>query len=275
LRARFRPEQRIDLVMRGFVRQPLVSLFAVLAFSAGAAGHSGAPGTAAPKTSVLVELYTSEGCSSCPPADAHLAKLLAEQPLADVEIVPLSLHVDSWDHQGWKDPFSSKAFTSRQSEYSKIFGAGKVYTPQMVVDGRDELNGSDEAAARRALTAAASRPHLPLRVDARTRGASVRMSIDVPAAPPDAEPIDVFVALTEDGLTSVVRRGENSGRTLSHVAVVRTLQTLGSLERETFVADGQLKLDPAWTSARMRAVAWLQGRRTRQVYGTAAATLVQ
>jgi hypothetical protein len=262
-------------VTPGFVRQPLVSLFAVVALTAGASGHSVAPGTAAPKTSVLVELFTSEGCSSCPPADAHLAKLLTEQPVADVVIVPLSLHVDYWDHQGWKDPFSSKAFTSRQSEYSKMFGAAKVYTPQMVVDGRDELNGSDEAAARRALAAAASRPHLPLRIDARTRGASVRMSIDLPAAPADAEPIDVLVALTEDGLTSVVRRGENGGRTLSHVAVVRTLQTLGSLERETFVADGQLKLDPAWKSASMRAVAWLQGRRTRHVYGTAAATLVQ
>jgi hypothetical protein len=257
------------------MRHSVVMLFAVLVFTAAAAGHDVATGPAPPKTSVLVELFTSEGCSSCPPADAHLARLLKEQPLADVEIVPLSLHVDYWDHQGWKDPFSSKAFTTRQGEYSKIFGADKIYTPQMVVDGRDELNGSDEAAARRALTAAASRPHLPLRIDARTRGASVRMSIDLPAAPADAEPIDVFVALTEDGLTSVVRRGENGGRTLSHVAVVRTLQALGSLERETFVADGQLKLDPAWKAASLRAVAWLQGRRTRHVYGTAARTLVQ
>ena len=151
----------------------------------------------------------------------------------------------------------------------------EIYTPQMVVDGHDELNGSDEAAARRALTAAAARPHLPVRVDARARGASVRLSIDLPAAPADAEPIDVLVALTEDDLTTAVRRGENGGRTLSHVAVVRSLQSLGSLERETFVADGQMKLDPAWKAARMRAVAWLQGRKTRHVYGTAAATLVQ
>lgn len=233
------------------------------------------PPEAAPKTTVLVELFTSEGCSSCPPADALLARFLKEQPLPDVDIVPLSLHVDYWDHQGWKDPFSSKAFTTRQGDYSKVFGADKIYTPQLVVDGRDELNGSDEAAARRVLTAAAARPHLPLKIDARARGTSVRLSIDLPAAPAGAEPIDVLVALTEDDLTTVVRRGENGGRTLSHVAVVRTLQSLGSLERETFVADGQLKLEPAWKVGSMRAVAWLQGRRTRHVYGTAAASLVQ
>jgi hypothetical protein len=230
---------------------------------------------AAPKTLVLVELFTSEGCSSCPPADALLTKLLREQPIADVEIVPLSLHVDYWDHQGWKDPFASKALTGRQEAYSKIFGADRLYTPQMVVDGRDELNGSDEAGVRRLVQAAAARPHLPLRVDARARGSSVRLSIDLPAAPADAEPIDVLVALTEDDLSSVVRRGENGGRTLSHVAVVRKLDALGSLERETFVADGQMSLDRTWKPSKMRAVAWLQGRRTRHVYGAASSPLVQ
>ena len=111
----------------------------------------------------------------------------------------------------------------------RSFGAKPIYTPQMVVDGRDELNGSDEPAARRAVQAAAARPHLPLRIDARAAGASVRLSIDLPAAPlpPTAEPIDVLVALTEDDLSSVVRRGENGGRTLTHVAVVRKLESLG------------------------------------------------
>jgi hypothetical protein len=228
----------------------------------------------APRTPVLVELFTSEGCSSCPPADALLTRFLREQPVADVEIIPLSLHVDYWDHQGWKDPFGSKAFSSRQAAYSKIFGED-IYTPQMVVDGRDALNGSDEQAARRIVREAASRRHLPLRLDARSIGTSVRLSIDLPAAPADAEPIDVLVALTEDDLSSVVRRGENGGRTLTHVAVVRKLESLGTLEREAFVADGQLSLDRAWKAAKMRAITWLQGRRTRQVYGAATAVLAQ
>ena len=230
---------------------------------------------AAPKTPVLVELFTSEGCSSCPPADALLTRLLREQPVADVEIIPLSLHVDYFDHQGWKDPFGSKAFSSRQAAYSKIFGEDKIYTPQMVVDGRDEFNGSDEQTARRIVREAASRPHLPLKVEARAMATSVRLSIDLPAAPADAEPIDVLVALAEDDLSSVVRRGENGGRTLNHVAVVRKLESLGTLEREAFVADGQLSLNGAWKAGKMRAITWLQGRRTRHVYGTATAALVQ
>jgi hypothetical protein len=247
---------------------PVVPFLVSLALALGPTG-------AAPKTPVLVELFTSEGCSSCPPAEALLTKLLRSQPIADVEIIPLALHVDYWDHQGWKDPFASKVFTARQEAYSKIFGAARVYTPQLVVDGREELNGSDEAAVARILQSVASRPRLALRVDARVRAGAVRLAIDLPAAPADAEPIDVLVALTEDDLTSVVSRGENGGRTLTHVAVVRKLESLGSLERETFVADGQMSVDRVWRVNKMRAVVWLQGRRTRHVYGAATATLLQ
>jgi hypothetical protein len=227
------------------------------------------------KTAVLVELFTSEGCSSCPAADTLLAKLVQEQSIADVEIVPLSLHVDYWDHQGWKDPFSSKVFTARQQEYSKIFGEDRVYTPQMVVDGRDEFTGSDEKAALRTVRAAAARPRLPLTLDARASGPAVRLSIDLPAAPAGSEPIEVMVALTEDDLSSVVRRGENGGRTLSHVAVVRKLQALGTLDRESFVANGQLDLARGWNVPKMRAVSWLQGRKSRHVYGAAAVGLAR
>ncbi len=163
----------------------------------------------APRVSVLVELFTSEGCSSCPPADTLLASLLREQPLPDVDIVPLSFHVDYWDHQGWKDPFSSKAFTVRQQAYSRIFGEDRVYTPQMVVDGLTEFTGSDDRAARTALTAAASRPHLPLKLDARAQGSSVRVSIDLPAAPADGESIDVIVASPR----TISRRSSSAART--------------------------------------------------------------
>jgi hypothetical protein len=252
------------------IRMRIALLFASLAIAA-----AGAAPPQRPPTPVLVELFTSEGCSSCPPADALLATLVREQPVRGAEIVALSLHVDYWDHQGWKDPFSSKAFTVRQQAYARIFGEDRVYTPQMVVDGRDEFIGSDAAAARARVESAAARPHLPLRLEARASAGGVRLSIDLPAAPPDAEPIDVMIALAEDDLSSVVRRGENGGRTLTHVAVVRKLESLGSLERETFVANGQMNVNAAWKVAKMRAVAWLQGRTSRHVYGSHAAALSQ
>jgi hypothetical protein len=234
-----------------------------------------APAPPPTRTPVLVELFTSEGCSSCPAADDLLAKLAADQPVEGVEIIPLSLHVDYWDHQGWKDPFSSRTFTSRQQGYAKIFGDDRMYTPQMVVDGRDEFVGSDENAALRIVRQAAARPRLALKMDAATSPGAVRLSLDLPAAPADAETIDVVVALTENGLSSVVRRGENGGRTLRHVAVVRRLQTLGALDRDSFVANGQLEVARGWTASNMRAVAWLQGRKSRHVYGAAATVLAR
>ena len=230
---------------------------------------SGAP---APRTTVLVELFTSEGCSSCPAADALLASLLEEQPVAKAEVVALELHVDYWDRLGWKDPFSSRAFTERQEAYSRSFAGSDVFTPQMVVDGRAHFVGSDRGEATKAIGAAVEHQHLPLTVSTRMAGESLRMTIDLPAAPREGEPIDVFAALTEKDLTSVVRRGENGGRTLKHAAVVRKIQALGSLEPQAFVAEGQLKIERNWTATNLRAVVWLQGRKTRQVYGAAAGT---
>jgi hypothetical protein len=112
-------------------------------------------------------------------------------------------------------------------------------------------------------------------VSARANDGGLRLSIDLPAAPAGAEPIDVLVALAEDDLKSVVRRGENEGRTLTHVAVVRRLQTLGTLEPEAFVANGQMTLERGWQAPRMRAVAWLQGRKSQQVFGAAAASVTR
>jgi len=235
-----------------------------------AAGPASAP---APRTPVLVELFTSEGCSSCPPADALLGRLLREQPVASADIVPLELHVDYWDRLGWKDPFAAKAYTDRQQAYARSLGIDDVYTPQMVVDGRNGFVGGDLAEASKAIAAAADRPHLPLRVTARAAGPAIRVVVDLPAAPKDAEKIDVVAALTEDDLTSAVRRGENGGRTLQHAAVVRKLQTLGDLGPDAEVAEGQLALDRTWKADRMRAVIWLQGVKSRHVYGVAAATI--
>jgi hypothetical protein len=228
------------------------------------------------RPAVLVELFTSEGCSSCPPADALLAHLYEAQPVAGVEVVPLELHVDYWDRLGWKDPFSSAVYSRRQEGYSKIFGPDRVYTPQMVVDGAEELVGSDAAGAAAALTKAAALPHMSVGLSAERRGATVRIAVDAPAAPAAAaESIAVMIAVVEDGLTSAVTRGENSGRTLAHVAVVRRLESIGALDRDTFSGEGQWTLAAAWQPSNLRVVAFLQGQKTRRVYGSAQARLVR
>lgn len=107
------------------------------------------------RTPVLIELFTSEGCSSCPPADALLEKLDESQPVSAVELIVLSEHVDYWNYIGWKDLYSSSEFSDRQRDYSGWFGRGSVYTPQMVVDGHLELVGSDEQRAILAIESAA------------------------------------------------------------------------------------------------------------------------
>lgn len=222
-----------------------------------------------PRTPVLVELFTSEGCSSCPPADVLLSQLSTTQPIQGAQVIALEFHVDYWDRLGWKDPYSSAAFTKRQEEYGKVFGGDKVYTPQIVVDGTAELVGSDERRATDAIRTAASQPHLVIGVSASVRGESLRLAVDVPAASAELEKTDILVALVEDGLTSSVRRGENSGRTLQHSAVVRRLQIMGTLQRDSFVGEGEWRLNAAWQRPKLRLVAFLQGQKSRRVFGAA------
>ena len=228
------------------------------------------PAAPAPRTPVLVELFTSEGCSSCPPADALLARFRETSPVDGVDVVALGLHVDYWDRLGWKDPFSSPVFSRRQEAYGRVFGEDRVYTPQMVVDGAVEFVGSDSAEAIKAIRAASDRPHLAIGANADLRGDLLRIAADAPPVPAGAsEKIAVVVAVVEDGLTSDVKRGENTGRTLSHAAVVRRIETIGTLDRDAFAGEGQWKLGPSWNRARLRVVAFLQGQSTRKVYGSA------
>ena len=213
-------------------------------------------------TPVLVELFTSEGCSSCPPADRLLARLAAEQSVPGARVVPVSFHVDYWDRLGWKDAYSSAAFTERQGAYAARLGnAGRVYTPQMIVDGRKELVGSDERAARRAIEAAAKEPAALVRVvpdgDGEFRVTAVGAS----------GPADVLLAVTEDPPASDVTRGENAGRKLTHVAVARELRILGAVdERGRF--DGRARVAPPPPAlGPRRVIAFAQDRASGRVLG--------
>jgi hypothetical protein len=227
-----------------------------------------------PRVPVLVELYTSEGCSGCPPADALLESLLRDQPIAGAEVVPIGLHVDYFNHLGWKDAFSSAAYTARQRSYSTVFGDENMYTPQMVVDGDVALPGIETDQVRRAIERAAGKAHLPVRVTARASDGKVELTIDRPAAPQNGEQIQVIAAITEDGLSSVVTRGENHGRTLHHVAVARTVQRLDVLSPRPSTGTKQVSIDKRWGTD-LKAVVWLQGTKSRQVYGAAIAAIAR
>ena len=198
---------------------------------------------------VVVELFTSQGCSSCPPADA-LLELLDKDP----NVIVLSEHVDYWNHLGWRDPFSSNAFSMRQQRYARVFNQDGPYTPQMVVDGRTQFVGSDERQARTAIARAVRTAKLPVKLA--REGDRVRVS--VPALPADgkAKSAELWVALVRPEGSSQVPRGENAGRTLRHVAIVRSLTKAGTATRKDGV-EHLIDLPPAEGNA-WRVAAFLQ-----------------
>ncbi len=231
---------------------------------------------------VIVELFTSEGCSSCPPADAVLAQLQKDQPIAGVEVIALSEHVDYWNYIGWADPFSSAAFSARQEAYAGAFGGERIYTPQMVVDGQIEFIGSNLNKAREAIARAARAPKADVSIahapDAATKDANViRLNVRVENLPPvkERDVAEVILAVTEDDLASNVSRGENSGRRLPHTAVTRELRALGAVDQTTksFAGFATALIAGGWKRDKLRAVVFVQERAHRRVLGAAALDL--
>lgn len=254
----------------------LSSLVAVALFSqrrGGAAARDATPGDSAATAAVLVELFTSEGCSSCPPADKLLIDLDQNQPIKGVEVIALSEHVDYWNRLGWKDPYSSAEFSRRQNDYSRVLGGEDIYTPQMIVDGRTAFIGSQRAAALDAITKAAHAPKASVSVitKAATAG-SITLALQIENIPDVSrgDRAEVMLAITEDGLLSKVTRGENSGRQLSHSSVTRKLIKLGAVEGKTFSAEPSLRLEATWKRQDLKFVAFAQERNSRRVLGAAA-----
>jgi hypothetical protein len=173
---------------------------------------------------VLVELFTSEGCSDCPPADELLARLDATQFVPSAHVIVLSEHVTYWNHDGWVDPYSLDEMTQRQSWYVNRFHLDSAYTPQAVVDGAAQVIGNDGAALTHAISAAAQKTKPDLRIEgASWDGDTIGFAVKAPEGLRGV----LSVALAEDATSSAVGRGENAGRTLHHVAVVRLMKTMG------------------------------------------------
>lgn len=208
-----------------------------------------------PRKAVVVELFTSEGCSSCPPADELLTHLRQDLSARHIEVIPLGFHVDYWNSLGWKDRFSSAEFSRRQEQYTQSLRVDGPHTPEMVVDGAVEFVGNDAGHAQRSIREAASQPEVAaVKISS---GEVDELAVQVKAAS-SGKDAQVVLAITEDNLTTQVGSGENGGRTLHHAAVVRELRQLGRLREGSFEANVPLKLDKEWKRNDLRAVVFVQ-----------------
>jgi hypothetical protein len=211
---------------------------------------------------VLVELFTSEGCSSCPPADALLEKMDSTQPVAGAQLIVLSEHVDYWDHDGWKDPNSSAALTERQVAYEHALGLTSPYTPQIIVDGSSELRANDQQQVNKVFHDAVAAPKVSVRIGEVSVDAAnpsiLRARVEAEGIS-DKRNADVYVAVALDHVQSQVLHGENGGRQLTHVAVVQQITKVGKLSKgKSFDESVQLKLKPGTDPKNVRIVAFVQ-----------------
>lgn len=219
------------------------------------------------KRPVLVELFTSEGCSSCPPADSVLARLEKEQPNTDAEIITLSLHVDYWNYLGWRDEFSLAHFGERQGGYASHFGLDSNYTPQMVVDGQKEFVGSNYKNATNAIAEAVKNEKAAVEILAEMEAKKINFKIKSEDISKHDESY-IWLVITEDNLTNSVKRGENAGRTLAHTSVVREMKLIGNLlsADEKFEIATAVNLQPNWNKKNLKFVVFVQGKQSKKVF---------
>ncbi len=213
----------------------------------------------AQKTPILMELFTSEGCSSCPPADNWVERLDAAQPLAGAELIVLSEHVDYWDHDGWKDPYSSAQWTARQKGYVTMLGLSDAYTPQIILDGNVEVRPANAQQTKQSLEKAAGAQMMAVRIGGAALASGEltgRVEADGGAQKHSGE---VYVAVALDKTLTDVLAGENDGKKLTNVAVVKDLVKIGKLEKgKNFDQAFRVKLWPGADAGNMRVVAFVQ-----------------
>ncbi len=216
------------------------------------------------KQKVLVELFTSEGCSSCPPADKALAFLQEQQPIANAEVIALGFHVDYWDYIGWKDIYAKRDYTKRQQDYAEIFRLSSSYTPQMVVDGSLEFVGNNSNKANNAVTSSTQNQKGEVEL---TRIGD-KLSIKITELPKHSGST-VFIAIAEDNLSSDIKRGENSGSKLVHQAVVRELSEtrLISSDQTSASFETSVNIKSEWKKQDVKFVVFVQENESKKILG--------
>jgi hypothetical protein len=248
----------------------LLPLFLLRAASAAQPPNAAAAATATP---ILIELFTSEGCSSCPPADAWLKQIDESQPIPGAKAIVLSEHVDYWNHDGWKDPYSSSFFTDRQSAYVHVLGGSSPYTPQMILNGATEVQLSDQAQVAQAFKNAAKAQQIPVIISALSVAGDApavlhaHIEADGAASKRNA---DVYAVIALNHAESEVLHGENGGRHLSHAAVALDLVRVGRLEKgKPFSQDLQTRLKPGLDPKNLRLIVFVQESGPGEVLGAA------
>jgi hypothetical protein len=253
---------------------------ALLAGRIALGGRNLQPGPESKHTPVVVELFTSEGCSSCPPADALLKKLEQQQSVGSAEIIALEEHVDYWNSLGWADPFSAAQFTRRQEQYAYELRLQGPYTPQMIVDGRSEFVGSSSRQARQEIEGASRNDKAAVEINLKAAGTDRAEDISVRvgklSSTTSGDTPEVWMAVTESQLHSAVTGGENRGEDLQHASIVRRLQKLGDAKSAgdfSFSADTNLKLDANWKSDNMRVAVFVQEKKSRRILAAGSTAL--
>ncbi len=220
----------------------------------------------------VVELFTSQGCSSCPPADRVLSKL-AKDPAYAGRVVPLAFHVDYWNYIGWQDPFSDRRWSERQERYAQAYGTSRIYTPQLIVNGGEEMNGADERRVRRAIEKAlATEPAARVTLGVRREGSSYVIQVEARHDGALVRDLEVWVALYQHGLSTAVGRGENARRTLENDSVVRRLERgflLPAAAGASARTELRLAVDPAWPAGNLGIAAFAQDPKTKEIRGAA------
>lgn len=217
---------------------------------------------------ILLELFTSEGCSSCPPADRLLEDLDRTQPVVGAELIVLSEHVDYWNHLGWADPYSSPLFAARHQQYASRLGTQDIYTPELVVDGARSVVGSNWPVAESAIKESLRHPKSPLNLKADRHGSKAHIRLE--ASDSSDKTVVIYLVLAHDHARSRVARGENAGRELSHVAVAYSVRELGESDSDSnFVREVFIPLPNDSTAGDTRVIAFVQRRDTGQILGAA------